>query len=124
MTTWTDDELDKIGSAEELEIAPVRGDGALRNPTTIWVVRVGDNFYVRSWRGRSGVWFGAAQAHHEGHIRAGGVERDVTFVGMEDPDLNDQIDDAYRDKYRRYPQYVEPMVRPEARATTIKLVPR
>lgn len=31
MTSWTSDELDKIGTAEELEIAPRRSDGTLRN---------------------------------------------------------------------------------------------
>lgn len=54
MNTWTKDDLNKIGTVEELEIAPMRGDGTLRNPTTIWVVRVGDDLYIRSWRGRSG----------------------------------------------------------------------
>jgi hypothetical protein len=124
MNAWRSDELDKIGRAEELEIAPARGDGTLRKPVTVWVVRVGDDLYVRSWRGRSGAWFRAAQAHHEGRIRAGGVEKDVTFVEVSDPGLNNQIDDVYRVKYRQDQQYVEPMVRPEARATTIKLVPR
>lgn len=49
MVAWTNDELDKIGAAEELEIAPVQGDGTLRNPTTIWVVRVGDITYYAPW---------------------------------------------------------------------------
>jgi hypothetical protein len=124
MTSWTSDELTKIETAEELEIASRRRDGTLRNPVTIWVVRVGDDLYVRSYRGRGGAWFRAAQARHEGHIRAGGVEKDVTFVAETDPGLNDQIDDAYRAKYQRYPQYVAPMVTAEARATTIKLAPR
>lgn len=124
MATWTSDELDKIGSAEELEIAPARGDGTLRNPTTIWVVRVGDDLYARSWRGSSGVWFGAARARQEGRISAGGVEKEVTFEEVSDPDLNDQIDDAYRAKYGRYPEYVEPMVSAEVRSTTLRLVPR
>ncbi len=48
MTTWTSDELSKIGSAEELEIASLRADGTLRKSTTIWVVRVGDDLYIRS----------------------------------------------------------------------------
>ena len=124
MAAWTDDELDKIGSAEELEIAPARGDGTLRDPTTIWVVRVGGDLYVRSWRGPDGVWFGAARAHREGRISAGGVEKDVTFEEVSDPGLNDQVDDAYRAKYGRYPQYVEPMVSAEVRSTTLRLVPR
>ncbi len=43
MITWTSEELNKIGRAEELEIASLRNDGTLRNPTTIWVVRLGDD---------------------------------------------------------------------------------
>jgi hypothetical protein len=124
MTTWTSDELTKIGTAEELEIAPRRRDGTLRNPMPIWVVRVGDDLYVRSYRGRGGAWFRAAQASHEGRIQAGGVAKDVTFVEEADPDLNDQIDAAYHAKYGRYPQYVAPMLTAEVRSTTLKLVPR
>jgi hypothetical protein len=124
MSTWTSDELNKIGTAEELKIAPARGDGTLRNPTTIWVVRVGDDLYVRSWRGRSGVWFNAAQTSHKGRIRAGGVEKDVTVVEVSDPDLNAQIDDAYRAKYGQYSQYITPMVTGDTRSTTLRLVPR
>jgi hypothetical protein len=125
MTAWTSDELDKIGTADELEIAPLRRDGTLRNPVTIWVVRLGDHLYVRSWRGRRGAWYRAAQVRHEGHIQAGGVDKDVTFVEETDSAINDQIDAAYRTKYRRYgARYVDPMVGPEARATTLELVPR
>ena len=124
MAGWTKDELEKIAAAEELEIAPRRRDGTLRRPTTIWVVRVGDELYVRSWRGPTGSWFRAAQHTHEGRISAGGVEKDVRFVEAGD-DVNDAVDGAYRSKYSRYAaSYVEPMVRPEARATTLRLVPR
>lgn len=123
MTTWTNEELDKIGNAEELEIAPRQRDGVLRKPLPIWVVRVGDNLYVRSYRGRAGAWFRAAQDTHQGHIRAGGVEKDVIFSEETDPTINDRIDAAYRAKYGRYPQYVAPMVTPEVRATTLKLMP-
>ncbi len=34
MAAWTDDELRRIGDAEELEIAPVRRDGTRRAPAT------------------------------------------------------------------------------------------
>jgi hypothetical protein len=124
MTGWTSDELTRIGTAEELEIASARRDGTLGNPRTIWVVRVGDDLYVRSMYGRGGGWFPATQVRRQGHIRAGGVERDVTFADA-DPDRNDQIDAAYRDKYRRYaPSTVDSVVHPGARAATIKLMPR
>ena len=51
MTNWTADELDSIGQADELEIAVRRPDGTLRKRVTIWVVRDGDDLYVRSGYG-------------------------------------------------------------------------
>ena len=57
MTYWTTDELNKIGSAEELHIAGLKADGTLRKPVIIWGVRVGDELYVRSVNGRSSSWF-------------------------------------------------------------------
>jgi hypothetical protein len=112
MSKWTSEELTKIGSADELEIVPRRGDGTLRKPIPIWVVRVGDDLYVRSWRGTSGTWFRSTQVRHEGRIKAGGVEKEVTFAAEVNPELNDQIDTAYQTKYRRYAQYVPPTVTP------------
>ena len=92
---------------------------------TIWVVRLGDDLYVRSVRGRGSDWFRSTQVRHAGHIQSGGVEKDVTFVEETDPGINDQVDAALRTKYRRYDaRYVDPMLIPEARAATIKLVPR
>jgi hypothetical protein len=124
MTGWTSDELTRIGTSQELQIASARPDGTLRKPRTIWVVRVDDDLYVRSMYGRSGGWFPGTQVRHQGHIQAGGVDKDVTFADA-DPDLNDQIDTAYRDKYRRYGErIIGGVVNPEARAATIRLVPR
>ena len=57
-------------------------------------------------------------------ISAGGVEKDVAFEAADDG-INDRVDTAYRTKYRRYvATYVPPMLSPDARATTLKLVPR
>ena len=124
MTAWTSDELNKIGKAEELEIASLRRDGTLRKPT-IWVVRVGDDLYVRSVYGRGSAWFRGTQVRRESHIRAGGVDKDVAFVEETDPDIIEQIDAAYRTKYRRYAAgIVNSTLSPEARAATLKLVPR
>jgi hypothetical protein len=125
MTAWTDDELNKIGAAEELRLASIRSDDTLRKPVTIWVVRVGDDLYVRSVYGRNSGWFRGTQVRHEGHIRAGGVERDVSFVDVSDSELKNQIDSAYRTKYQRYADsIVGSTLTPQARAATIKLVPR
>jgi hypothetical protein len=119
VTAWTDEELDRIGTALELEVA------SLRRSVTIWVVREGDALYVRSWRGESGAWYRAAQERDRGHVRAGGVDKDVDFVAVDDEELNERIDAAYRSKYGRYgPSYVEPMTSGETRTTTLRLEPR
>jgi hypothetical protein len=123
MSTWMSDELDRIGEAEELKIASVRRDGTLRRPVTIWVVRHGDDLYVRSVNGRTSSWFRGAQVRHEAHIKAGGADKDVLLIDT--GDMNDEIDAAYRSKYHRYAEsIVGTIVTPQARAATLKLVPR
>jgi hypothetical protein len=124
MISWTSNELNKIGTAEELQIASLKQDGTLRKPVTIWVVRLGDDLYVRSVNGRTGAWFRGTQVRHEGHIQAGGIDKDVAFVDAE-PAIYDQIDAVYRTKYRRYTaNIVGSILTPEAKSSTIKLVPR
>ena len=123
MAGWTSDELNKIGAAEELEIASLRSDGSVRSPVTIWVVRVGDDLSVRSVNGRTSNWFRGAQDRHEAHIHAGGVDKDVLLV--ETDESTDEIDAAYRAKYRRYAaSIVNTTLTPQARAATLKLTPR
>jgi len=123
MTAWKRDELSKIEDAEELDISSVKGDGSLRTPVTIWVVRYGDDIYVRSVNGREGSWFRGAQDRHLAHIDAGGLDKDVRLV--ETDEANDEIDAAYRTKYRRYARnIVNSVVTPKARAAMFKLVPR
>ena len=123
MTTWTGEELARIGAADELELAALRRDGTLRKSVTIWVARHGDDLYVRSVNGRTSSWFRGAADRHEAHIHAGGVDKDVLLVEMDD--FNDEIDAAYRTKYQRYADsIIDSIVSPQARAATLKLVPR
>lgn len=124
MTTWTSDELDRMGGADELEIAPLRRDGTLRKPVIIWVVRCGGDLFVRSGYGLAAAWFRATKVCGAGRISAGGIEKEVAFEDA-DPAFGDQIDAAYREKYHHHgAQYVDSIVTPEARSTTIRLVPR
>lgn len=126
MAAWTPEELDRISTAEELNLQSLRGDGSLRDPVTMWVVRDGDDVYVRSVKGSQGPWFRGARARGEGRIRAGGVDKDVAFVDVgEGPETTPRLDAAYQAKYGRYPaDIVGSVVTPQAQAATIRLVPR
>lgn len=122
---WSERELKGIGSADELRIAPRKRDGSLRRPIPIWVVRVDDDLYVRSFRGRQGAWFGVARHSGQGHINAGGVDKEVEFVEESDPPVLDRVDRAYEEKYGRYSRtYVDPMVGSDARQATLRLQSR
>jgi hypothetical protein len=123
MNAWTSQELNTIGSADEIRIAGRRADGTLRKPVTIWIVPYQGRFYVRSVNGRDAAWFRGTQERHEGRIWAGDVERDVAF--KEAPgEIADQLDEVYRAKYRRYPpNIVGSILRPQARAAALEVVP-
>jgi hypothetical protein len=123
VSAWTRDELVRIGTAEELQLASVRSDGTPRAPVTMWVVEHDDYLYVRSVKGRTGSWFRGAQTRHEATIRAGGVEKEVNLI--ETDAAPDALDAAYHAKYGgAYPTIVPSIVAPEARAATLKLEPR
>lgn len=119
--TWAVEELATIAAIGEIDIAARRADGTLGRFTTIWIVQVGDDLYVRSYRGPNGSWYRHAQRTHQGVIRAGGVERAVTFDGAHAADSS-AIDDAYAAKYRPS-SYVDAMVTADAAATTLRLLP-
>ncbi|GCE51330.1 hypothetical protein EI42_04031 [Thermosporothrix hazakensis] len=125
MTNWIPEELEHIGAADELQLATFKQDGTLRKPVTIWVVRVGGDLYVRAYRGRETAWFRHLQRRPEGRVEAGGVTKNVICIdASRDKKLNTAIDVAYQAKYRRYSAtYVDPMVAPQARETTLRLMP-
>jgi hypothetical protein len=121
MPTWTDPQLNTIGAAAEIDIAPLRRDGTLGRFVTIWVVRVGDDVFVRSFHGPDGHWYLATRATGRGRIRVAGVDHDVAFDPAPDADAP-AVDAAYRAKYGRS-SYVDAMVTFAASATTLRLTP-
>jgi hypothetical protein len=123
MPGWTEDELRRIGGAQEMDIAPVRRNGDLRRPTPIWVVRAGNDLYVRAAYGANQGWHGVARTSHQAQIRAAGISKDVT-VEDADPSRLDEVDAAYREKYGRYASIVDSITDAEHRVTTLQLTPR
>jgi hypothetical protein len=121
---WTAEELERVGDAEELQIASRRSDGTLRPYVTIWVVRTGGVIHVRSAYGTENPWYRRALASGTGRIRAGGVERDVALTAANDAD-HAAIDAAYHTKYDRYgPKIVNTVVGQAAAQSTLKLTPQ
>ena len=124
MATRTDEEVDRIGNADELQLTSLREDGILRTYVTMWVVRLGDDVYVRSAGGPDRPWYRRAKVSGVGRIRAGGVERNVTFAEAT-ADAQANIDAAYHAKYDRYgTAIVGHVTGPNAEAVTIRLTPK
>jgi hypothetical protein len=124
---WSTDELERIGRADELEIAAKRADGTLGRAVPIWVVRAGGQVYVRTWYRRDGGWFGHVVGSRRARIRVPGLEADIAIedVGGDEGELRATVDAAYRVKYGRYGETtVERMVTDDAAAATLRLVPQ
>jgi hypothetical protein len=122
--TWSPQDLQSIAASEELQLASRRPDGSLRPFVTMWVVRAGDDLYVRSAYGPGNPWYRRATASGAGRIRAGGIERDVSFAQAA-AEAQDDIDAAYHAKYDQYgPRIVGSVVGPGAHRVTVRLVPQ
>ena len=123
MSAWTQDDLNRIGRATELELSSHRPDGSPRPYLTIWAVRSGDAIYVRSAYGWNNGWFQRALKAGRGRIVAGGVERDVSFVPP-GADEAEPVTLAYHAKYDHYgSRMVGTVVNAEAVRSTLKIMP-
>ena len=131
-TWWTSGELATIGDTGEIDLATRRRDGTLRRARIVWVVRLGDGIYVRSVNGAEAAWYRGVQTRHQGHLTAGPVDRDITFVeagvhahgaATQDSGLDDALDAEYQAKYGRSPSAVARITSATARATTLRLDP-
>jgi len=123
MTSWNEQELTRIGAAYELYVSTRRRDGSLRPGIPIWQVRVGDAIYIRSAHGPQNGWFRRALTTGAGHVRSGGVERDVTFEPAPRA-VADQVTAAYHGKYDRYgPAPVGAVTGSDVLGTTLRVMP-
>jgi len=114
-----------MGRATEIAINTTRPDGSLRPFVPIWVVRVGDRAYVRSYRGPAAAWYRHAHRNGRARARIAGHELDLAVEPLAmTADQHDDIDRAYRSKYAEYGGgYVDPMVANAAKAATLRLLP-
>lgn len=92
---WANEQLDGLSRAGEIEVTPLRKDGTAGRSTTIWLVRVGDDLLIRSYRGLKGGWYRAATRTGRGRVNIGATGYDVVFEPAPDVD-HAAVDGAYR----------------------------
>lgn len=123
MSAWSKEDLRKMAEADDLHIAPFRDDGVTYGtPTWIWSVVVDDALYVRGYNGQQSRWYQAAMKQKAGRITIAGMTKDVVFGPVRGA-INDRINDAYREKYKRS-SYLKPMISQRARSATVKIMQR
>ena len=78
---WNPAVLAALADAIEVDVTPIDADGTRRASRTVWSIGVGDELYVRSWKGRGAVWFQDALATGQGEIAVtgGGASQLVAF---------------------------------------------
>lgn len=123
MTSWSPEDIARIGATDDLHIAPFRADGETYGTLTwIWSVVVDGRLFVRAWNGTRSRWYQSAIAQNAGRITAAGDTFEVTFTPT-DGALQDRIDAAYRDKYAGS-SYLPPMLASGPQSATVEITPR
>jgi hypothetical protein len=128
-STWSEDELTTIQSEDEVVLVSRDPDGRPTSSVRIWIVRVGDEVFVRSAHGAGNRWFARALAAGDGRIAIGSVSRDVVFedvsLGSSRSADHAAVDRAYHEKYDAgYPkEYVDPVVDDASHGATLRLLP-
>jgi hypothetical protein len=119
---WKPKTLSEIADQEEIRISSERTGGGYNRWTPIWVVRVGDDLYVRSGFGTTGFWYRHA-TKSQAYVNAAGVRYKVSLILDTDPASIAAVDKAYRQKYSADPS-LPPLLSDDARSTTSWLVPQ
>ncbi|GAA4162068.1 hypothetical protein GCM10022286_20590 [Gryllotalpicola daejeonensis] len=123
MSDWTPEEVRAIGEIEEVQVAPLAGDGTPLQPVTMWAVTDGSEVFVRSAHGRSARWYRRVRETGRAAFTAGDIEREVAFEEVNEI-KNQAVTDAYNVKYAAQPpQFRQPMVEGPSVEATLKVVP-
>jgi len=123
MSEWTPEEVHAIGDIEEVQVAPLAGDGTPLQSVTMWAVTNGTEVFVRSVKGVRGRWYRRVSETGRGVFTAGDVSREVAFEPVNEI-KNQVVTDAYNAKYAAQPaQFRQPMVEGPSVEATLKVVP-
>ena len=101
MNSWSQKDLSSFINDEAIKIEPFYADGQTHNtPIPIWFVIQDNNLYIRAYSGVNSSWYQSAILQKNGLMTAAGKEYKVTFTAVKNnPELDQQINQAYKDKY-------------------------
>lgn len=119
--TWTPENLHAFDTADELVLVLSR-DGRNDISLPVWVVRVGDEVFVRSQDGVTSVWFRRAELEPDQYVELAGIRMPVRFEHVGDYGAP-EVSEAYRAKYGG-PGFPEVLLGPEAVAATLRVASR
>lgn len=114
--------LQHLADVQEISIGFRRPDGSTGS-TPVWVVRVGDDVFVRSMNGPSGGWYRRLRARPDGEVREDDHVHPVRAEPVADEGTLAEVTRAYATKYADSP-YVQPLLSEAAARATLRLTPR
>jgi hypothetical protein len=117
-----DSDLRHTAEAEEITIGFQRPDGS-SGSTPVWIVRAGDDVFVRSMYGQRGGWYRRLRANPEGMLTDEAHTHLVRAQPVADESTRQEVTRAYESKYGTSP-YVQPLLTEEAIGATLRLEPR
>ena len=123
---WNPETLRALADAEEVDVSPVGADGTRGASRTVWSIGVGDELYLRSWKGRGAVWFRDAIASLQGEVAVTGdeVSHPVTFEEVDAAaPVQAQISATFLTKYATT-EYASSMNEQGPLESTLRLIPR
>ena len=114
-------DLHDFDVAREIRIETHTSDRSTRS-TTIWVVVVDGQIYVRSVRGAKGVWYQEALANPNVTIDDRGRRLETKAIPVRDPETIRRVSEALKHKYAS-DEGLDEMLDPDSLSATALLCP-
>jgi hypothetical protein len=111
--------LEMLRTTDEIRIRTRKHKG---QGVTIWIVTVGEQAFIRSFRGAQAKWYVDAVADGQATLEVGDRQVAVRLTPVADPATVEAVSQAYLSKYASSP-YAKAMVAPEVLPTTLRVDP-
>jgi hypothetical protein len=122
--SFNSETLRLLDETKEVRIETSRNEDAPVHRTTIWVVTVVGDAFVRSVYGERGRWYREIRANPSTALHVGDDRVPARAVPVTDEATIEAVSEAYQKKYgRTSPGSTRAMLQPETLPTTLRLEP-